>query len=409
MKMKKSDLQRIRDLASEYMEMATSERQKRSIERFYATNDLKIVRPPVLIDEIPWYQLTGDGELNCITEDQGLRRLEQFFLTAKYRWKHFKCDTNFEPYYRVVTSIESSGIGISPEDKILRTDGTNNIVSHEYTDLLEDETALNKILVPSFKTCPETDKKRVEYYSEILGDAMPVRLTGRGYVYHAPWDIIARLRGVTPMLYDLYDRPEYLHKIRKRFMDITVSELDFVEKNSFVADDVYNLHCTPAQVSGREEGGWKATWLRATAQAFGDVSPEMHKEFDIDYVARIADRFKYVYYGCCEPLDNKIDVLRKIKNLRKIGVSPWANVESSAEQMGGDFVFSRKPNPAYVAISTDADVIRKETEETVKACIKYGCPCEFVLKDISTISHKPENLILWAKTVSDVLDKYYGE
>ena len=40
--------------------------------------------------------------------------------------------------------------------------------------------------------------------------------------------------------------------------------------------------------------------------------------------------------------------------------------------------------------------------------IYYGCPYDYVLKDISTVSHKPENLIVWAQTVSDVLDKYYG-
>ena len=50
-----------------------------------------------------------------------------------------------------------------------------------------------------------------------------------------------------------------------------------------------------------------------------------------------------------------------------------------------------------------------EIEDTVKACIKHGCPCEFVLKDISTVSHKPENLIVWAQTVSDVLDQYYDK
>ena len=145
------------------------------------------------------------------------------------------------------------------------------------------------------------------------------------------------------------------------------------------------------------------------SQPFGDVSPEMHDEFEITYVTEVAKRFGYTYYGCCEPLDKKIDIIKQIKNLRKIGVSPWANVTSSAEQIGGDFVFARKPNPAFVALATDPEVIRKETEETVKACIKYGCPCEFVLKDISTVSHKPENLIVWAKAVSDVLDEYYGK
>ena len=48
-------------------------------------------------------------------------------------------------------------------------------------------------------------------------------------------------------------------------------------------------------------------------------------------------------------------------------------------------------------------------EKTVKLAIKHGCPVEFVLKDISTVSHRPENLIIWAKTVSDVLDEYYDK
>ena len=143
------------------------------------------------------------------------------------------------------------------------------------------------------------------------------------------------------------------------------------------------------------------------AQTFGVISPAMFEEFEINYLLSVAERFTYTYYGCCEPLDDKICVLKKIPNLRKIGCSPWANVEKCAEQIGGDYVLSRKPNPAHVAISTDPDLIRRETEETVKACIKYGCPYDIVLKDISTVSGKPENLILWAQTVSDVLDKYY--
>ena len=53
------------------------------------------------------------------------------------------------------------------------------------------------------------------------------------------------------------------------------------------------------------------------------------------------------------------------------------------------------------------DAVRKEIRETMDAVMKYNCPTEFVLKDISTVSGRPQNLIVWAQTVSDVLDKYY--
>ena len=146
------------------------------------------------------------------------------------------------------------------------------------------------------------------------------------------------------------------------------------------------------------------------AQTFSSISPEMHYEFDMQYSAPLAARCAYTYYGCCEPLHDRIDWLKKAyPNLRKVGVSPWADVEASAEALGGKFVLSRKPNPAHVARITDPDQIRAEITETVKACKKYGCPMDITLKDISTVNYRPENLMVWAETVSDVLDEYYEE
>ena len=403
--MTQRDKEIVRELAKRYMELATDEKQQKINKRMLDTNDLKIVRPPVIIDEIPWYQMDIDGELKCECENGAARGLEFYFRSSLYRRKYHACDTIFDPVFKVRKSYDSTGIGINAKEEIRRTDDINHIVSHHYEDILEDEENLELIKIPTFTARPDKDEYFMNFYTDLLGDTMPVEFAGYPNIYHAPWDFITRLRGMEPILFDLYDRPEYLHKIRKRFMDIALAEIDFVEKNIGYESWTSNLHCTPGLVSGVQSG--KGTWFRGMAQNFGDVSPEMHKEFDIDYAIPIAEHFTYSYYGCCEPLDRKIEMLKCIKNLRKIGVSPWANEESSAEQIKGDFVYARKPNPANVAIKTDPEVIRKETEATVKACQKHGCPVEFVLKDISTVSGKPENLIIWAKTVSEVLDKYY--
>ena len=47
-----------------------------------------------------------------------------------------------------------------------------------------------------------------------------------------------------------------------------------------------------------------------------------------------------------EDLTNKIDMLRTIPNLRRIAVSPFANVRRCAEQIGTDYVMSYRPSPA---------------------------------------------------------------
>ena len=399
----------VRELAKKYMELATDDAQIKMNKRMLDTNDLKLVRPPVLMDEIPWYQMDIDGDLKCLCEDSNARFAEFVLRTAIYRRKHFRADTIFEPFWRVTMAYESTGMGISHKEEILRTDDTNNIVSHSYEDVLENEEALELIKIPEFTLRPDIDEWAMSFYTDLFGDAMPVKLCGRGPMYHAPWDRIANLRGLEPILIDLYDRPEYLHAIRQKYKDAVMAEIDFIEKYLHVDPTSPTLHCTPAYVSGLAEDGCKATWYRTMAQGFSEVSPEMHEEFDINYSIDVAKRFAYTYYGCCEPLDKKLDIVFRLPNLRKVGVTPWANEEVMAERLGGKYVYSKKPNPANVSMHTDPEVIRKETEKTVKLCIKYGCPAEIVLKDISTVSHRPENLIVWARTVSEVLDEYYGD
>ena len=378
------------------------------LRRFRDTNDLKSVRPPVIIDEIPWHQMDIDGELTCACEDARARNIELGFRRRLYYLKHFGCiDNNYEPFFLIKRAYDSTGIGVKVEENIKRTDG-GNIVSHEYKDVLEDESALELLHDPEFTLRPDIDAERMEYCTELLGDSIPIKLYGFSYYYHMPWDTIVQLRGVEPILMDMYDRPEYLHEIMKKFTSAAHATIDFFEKNFDADNSVISLHCTPSPITYKRDGKISG-WYRRAAQALGVVSPAMFAEFEADYTKSIADRFEYTYYGCCEPLDDRIDVLKKsIPNLRKIGCSPWAKVEKCAEQIGGDFVLSRKPNPANVAIETDPEVIRREIEETVKVCMKYGCPYDITLKDISTVSNRPENLITWAKIASEVLDKYYN-
>ena len=406
--MTEKDRSIVRELAKKYMALVCTEKQEKMTERFRATNDLKLVRPPVILAEIPWYQMNMNDELTCVCEDERVRKVELYFREAIFYMTHFKADNLYEPFFRVKQTIESTGIGIEMKaSDMKRTDDKNNIVSREFEDVLEDESVLEQMHDPVFTLRSDKDAEKMAFYTELLGDSIPVKLAGFNYLYYAPWDKITRLRGVEPILMDMYDRPEYLHEIIKKYTSAAHAELDFVEKNLDISLSP-SLHHTPSTVSGLAKEGLKATWCRSMAQTFGVISPAMFEEFEVDYLHSVAERFTYTYYGCCEPLDDKIEVLKKITNLRKIGCSPWANVEKCAEQIGGDYVLARKPNPANVAIKTDPEVIKHEIEDTVKACIKYGCPYDIVLKDISTVSHRPENLIIWAQTVSDVLDKYYG-
>ena len=405
----------IRELAKQYMEIAMSDRHVRMRARFRDTNDLKLVRPPVLIDEIPWHEMNFEGALDCVCEDAGLRGMEYGLRVALYREKYFKCANMIEPYWVVHKSYSNTGIGFDIKEDRIAIDKNNHIVSHRYYDVFEDEAVLEQYHDPIITPHPETDARNMAYIQEIVGDTIPVVLRGHG-IYYPPWDRIAMLRGVEPILMDMYDNPEYLHKIMAMVTRGMQSEMDQMEAYNLYDPRLMSLHCTPGQVTlpdGSEPigdvFGCRQIWFRTMAQMFSSVSPAMHDEFDVQYSLPLAARCAYTYYGCCEPLHDRIDILKQYKNLRKVGVSPWADVWMSAEVLGGNYVLSRKPNPTNVASVTDPEVIRREISETVEAAQKFGCPVDFTLKDISTVGYRPQNLMVWAETVSEVLDRYYGK
>lgn len=403
-----TDKQVIRELAKKYMEHALSDKQQAANRRMQDTNDLKMVRPPVLINEIPWHQMDIDGELVCRCSDPRMREVEGHLRRHLYMVKYFRSDVILEPFFRVNASIEETPCGWDVRENTLDIEQSGHIISHHYHDILETEEAVEAFRMPEFTWDREKDEENMAFYTDLLGDTMPVQLSGLTYLYFMPWDQIVRYRGMEAILFDFYDRPEHLHAIMEKMSTAVNARLDFFEQHGLVSGNPWELHCTPGLVSGLAESGLKATWFQGAAQGFSTISPQMHEEFEINYVKPIAERFAYSYYGCCEPLDNKMDVIRQISNLRKVGCPPWSNVEKMAEQLGGDFVLSRKPNPAHVAHRTDPQEIREEIEETVKLAIRYGCPLDITLKDISTVSNRPENLILWSQAASDVLDRYYG-
>lgn len=408
--MNTTDKRVVRELAKQYMEFAASEKQSKAFARMRDNNDLIPGRPPVLIDEIPWYQMDIGGELVCVCTDPFLRGIEDGFRKALFYFRHFKgADSLYEPFFRINRTFRATDIGVHmPDFEFKRTDEYNNIISRDLTDRLEDESCLDLFRLPECSLDPEADKAAFERVSELLGDVMPVKLCGFGPFYLESWNTIAYMRGMEAILIDCYDRPEYLIALFGKFIAYYEKIADFLEANMEPDHDAKKIHCTPAPVSGLGNG-LKGTWFRDSAQPLANVSPAMFYEFAIEPVIKLASRFRYTYYGCCEPLDDKFDAVTKIPNLRKIGCSAWADVRHMAEQIKGNYVLAKKPNPAHVAIKTDPEIIRRETVETVEACLKNGCPYELVLKDISTVSNDPYNLIVWADTVSEVLDGYYGE
>jgi hypothetical protein len=123
----------------------------------------------------------------------------------------------------------------------------------------------------------------------------------------------------------------------------------------------------------------------------------------LQYQIPIMAKFGLSAYGCCEDLTNKIDMVKQIPNLRRIAVTPRADVRRSAERIGPEYVSSWRPNPAEtVCCGFDAERIRKTVREAKEAFEKNGCHYDVCLKDVETVENRPERLREFVRIVREV-------
>jgi hypothetical protein len=403
----------LRGLAARYSELAALEVQKKRLERYAATTSLQVVRPVVLIDEVPWDEIRDEALKNVC--DPALHGIEGSLRTALYQWEHFQVDRVIPPVWRVHPRIGSTGIGIHVQDTQIKGDTGAYISSHAYVDQLQTEEDLAKLTLPELSYNHEATDAALARAHEVFDGLMPVELGGVLPSCNI-WDDIARYRGVDSLLLDLADRPDFMHRTARRFMEIAQARFLQYEALGVLDTRPTLIHCTVAhtrELPAKDYAGHarlKDVWGRCSAQILGSVSPEMHDEFDLVYNETLFGGCGLLYYGCCEPLHAKIGLLRKrFKNLRKISITPWADPDQAADNIGRDYVMAAKPNPAFVAQATfDPRPVEREIERYCVACRRNGTPLEFVLKDISTIANNPGTLAQWAATVNRVIDRHYG-
>ena len=404
------DIQVLRQLAQQYAEASAHPRNQENDRLYRAVNGLRMIRPVVLIDEQPWSELNLDGALTLQCEDPFFRSYEQHLRQKLFQWVHHPADMILLPYIPVHKIIGGEPGGMPVQEQILETDQKNHIVSHEYVDQLEHEADIEKIRMPRLTYEQAATEAARDKLAEAVGDLIEVRIVGYG-CYISQWDKIAAYRGVTSLLMDLAERPEHSHAIMERVTQMFISQYEQYEQLGLLAPENPLIHCTAGlcdelKVPEGEPVKRRHVWGRSMAQIFASVSPAMHEEFEVEYQKRAMEPFGLVYYGCCEPLDKKIDIIRQIPHLRKVSVTPWADVKIAAEAIGKDFVIAAKPNPAHVSGTFDAAVVRKEIEQIMDACYKNGCSFDIVLKDISTVGHNPDNLKRWEQTVMEVVRTY---
>ena len=412
MAVRQKDREILRELAGRVAEIAALPVQQETISLWKSLNGLRPVRAMVSIDQISWHEMDVDEELVLQTEDPFCQGLETQLRRTLYQWKHMRADMVVEPVVEVPKVIHGDGFGMQVVERAAVLDPKNDVYGHAYIDQLQTDDDLKKIRQPEVRLDEEATAEAEGKAGEIFDGILTVRMQGRFPVF-SPWDIITCWRSPEHVLLDLVDRPEFTHRLMARLTEVHLSLLDQLEEQGLLGVGQHTIHCTGAYTDelpapGFDPGHPRASdlWTYGMAQIFSTVSPAMHKEFWLDYATKWYSRFGLGYYGCCEPLDGKIDIIRSLPHVRKISMSPWVDVEKGAERIGRDFVFSRKPNPAFLAGDAwEPDRISRDLQDTLQKCSRQGCPVELILKDISTVRYQPQRLWEWTRIAADLVGR----
>lgn len=401
----------LRRLAQRVRELSELPEQEEKRKLWYRHNALEETRPVIFCDpENGWNEIIPPQSLAC---EGRLARHWEMLLRKEIFWGESMGDDKvIEPYFDVPYLYEETGWGL--EERIIKTEERG---SYRWDPPLRDYRDMDKLRFPEIHIDEEGSQKLLDLAQEVFGDILLVRRkTVWWWTLGMTWTLV-NLRGLEQAMLDMYDHPRELHELMAFLRDGHLAKLDFLEKNNLLSlnnDGTYvgsggfgYTHELPQRDFDGVHVRTIDMWGFAESQETCYVSPEMLEEFVFPYQYAILERFGLNCYGCCEPLHPRWHVVKRFPRLRRISVSPWADLRKMAEYLGDAYIYSLKPNPADLAVPrVDEEYLRKKLREALE--ITKGCRVEVIMKDNHTIGGNPENVTTWCRIAKEEAERISG-
>lgn len=399
----------LRDLAKSYLDICHDPEQDKRRDTWRRLHSLQRVKPPINVMQFAWHE-RPESKHNEV-EDPFFQKYE-----TQLRWMNARFslgdDAVAEPWLTSVTHFASTGWGPETPRHYSGDEGGSFIVDHPLKEL--DDIKL--LRTPKHEINEPATQEEYERLNDALGDVITINRDRAPFYRNFYADLstdLGYLRGIEETMIDMFENPQWLHRVLEFMSNGVLKVQDEAEAAGDWNLSAHNNQCMPyaqeledpqPNVNGVER---KRLWTFMAAQEFTGVSPAMHEEFLLRHQLPILSKFALVHYGCCEDLTLKIDMLRKIPNLRRIGVSAAADVGRCAEQIGTDYVLSYRPSPAdMLSYDFQPGRIRATLRRDLEACKE--CLVEITMKDVETVQHDPERVKNWTTIAHEVVEEFFG-
>ncbi len=399
------DREVLRSLALSLKELSEDPHYKKLRRLWEKHNALQGERPMFLCDQLPWNELeplaTNGGAL---VSDPQLKSVEIWMRREIWKAKNLVTDMVVDPYIKIRRPYRNSGYGLRSQVTELKLDASGDVSSQHMDCMINEPEDVEKILIPRIEPDEEATRQLADAANELFSDIMPWRFTGE-IMHLGAWDTIAYWMGVENIYIELMDRPEMMHAIMERMTQAYIAQVKQFEKYRLYDTCENYCHCSQTYMQGESidrEAIPANGWAFGLAQLFTSVSPKITAEFECAYMQRIFPYFKNIYYGCCDRLDDRLEIVSRLPNVRKISCSPWSHREAFAEKLPRSIIMSNKPSPAMLAgDSFDEDIVRNDIRRTIEAARKNSVTLEMILKDVSTVRYDTNRLKRFCTIVAE--------
>ncbi len=389
------DRQILRDLAARQMELAHSPRNRQLYQDWMEHGKGSVITRPLIRIEIGTFehQLLPAMQ-RC--EGEEARAIERRMLRPIVNFTQFEDDTLVPEYYAVKLHTRFTPYGLP-----VKRQETGSL-GHHFIPYLHDLEEDEHLLGPSQYAIDEAGTLAEEQQAqELFGDILPVRRISDAF-YCTPMQDIVHIMNMDDLYIAMMDDEERFQNMLNRLADDYLAFFRLQEEKGLVHSHARMQHlcqgtyCFTDELQDGVQGAKLSDcWLFMDSQETAGISPAMYRDLVFPAYAKAMSHFGLVSYGCCEashPIWD--DCLSKVKNLRKVSISPWCDEEFMGERLQGTNVtFLRKPPATLLGMDTpelDEDAVLSCFCKTAQAA--KGCKLEIAQRDVYMVGGSAEKV-----------------